>query len=118
MINPLMLYGIAGSLMIGAIAGWTVRDWKSDADALRATEKAEKIRADLQKKVDDTAISYEEWKQVANVNTVETRNTVREIYRNVEVPSDCAVTPDAARLLQKRVDSAVSSATGKPSSEL
>lgn len=114
MINPLVLYGSGAALLVGLLGGWTVRDWKADADQLQAMEAANRQREKLQAKIDGASTGYEDWRGGAETTNIETRNTIREIYRNVEVPSDCAVPPAGVGVLQGRVAGVNAAATGKP----
>lgn len=114
MLNPLVLYGAGAALLVGLLGGWTVRDWKADADQLHAIEVANRQREKLQAKIDAASASYEDWRSASGQTSIETRNTIREIYRNVEVPVDCAVPADARSLLEDRVRDANASATGEP----
>lgn len=118
MINPIILYSVGGAALFGAFAGWSVRDWKADADTLAAYARADKIRADMQSKIDNSSKTYEDWRYNADANTIETRNTVREIYRNVEVPSNCAAPDAIVSLLKERVAAVNATATGQPSTAL
>jgi len=54
LINPLMIYGLAGALVIGAASGYKVRDWQCDAAYAKALKKAEKSRVKKQEVVDAT----------------------------------------------------------------
>jgi hypothetical protein len=113
MINPLVFYGAGGALLVGLFAGWSIRDWKADADTLAAYERADKLRDEMQAKIDAGSVKYEDWRSGATERSIETRNTIREIYRNVEVPADCAPPPAAASVLQERVGAANAAATGQ-----
>lgn len=115
MFNPLVLYGAGAALLVGLFAGWTVRDWKADSDMLAAYEEKDQLREKMQAKIDASSATYEDWRSASGETTIQTRNTIREIYRNVEVPADCAVPADARSLLEDRVRDANASATGQPS---
>lgn len=110
--------GMAACLLLGFLGGWNVRDWKSDSDALKAVQKADKERERLTIKADAAAASYEAVRAKLGPIQHETRNTVREIYRDVQIPGGCAA-PDAVRgLLQERVDSVNAVTSGEPTSIL
>lgn len=113
MINPLVLYGAGAALLVGLFAGWSIRDWKADADTLAAYERADKLRDDMQAKIDAGSVRYEDWRSGATERSIETRNTIREIYRNVEVPADCAPPAAATSVLKERVGAANAAATGQ-----
>lgn len=117
--NPLMVYVAAGTLVIGAAAGYKVRDWQCDAAYSKALEKAEKQRAEMQKAVDDVSQVYEVERDQANVVATERTNTIREIYKTAPaIPADCAPPVGISGLLEGGVRDANAAATGKPSVEL
>ena len=114
--NPIMIYALAGALIIGAASGYKVRDWQCDAAYAKALEKAEKLRVKKQEAVDNVSQTYEYERNQADVVATERTNTIREIYKTVPaVPVDCAA-PDALRgLLESSVRDANADATSKPS---
>lgn len=117
--NPLMVYVAAGTLVIGAAAGYKVRDWQCDAAYSKALEKAEKQRAEMQKAVDDVSQVYEVERDQANVVATERTNTIREIYKTAPaVPADCTPPDGISGLLESGIRDANAAATGKPSVEL
>lgn len=118
MINPLILWSAGGALMIGLFAGWSVRDWKADADTLAAYVRTDQLREKMQAKIDAPSRTYEDWRADAEVSRIETRNTVREIYRDVEVPAACDVPASARGLLENRVTGANAAAAGEPRPEV
>jgi hypothetical protein len=115
----MVLYVVAGSLIVGAASGYKVRDWQCDAAYAKALEKAEKSRVKKQEVVDDVSQTYESQRDQANVVATERTHTIREIYKTVPAASpDCAA-PDAVRgLLESSVRDANATATGKSSIEL
>jgi len=114
--NPIMIYALAGALIIGAASGYKVRDWQCDAAYAKALEKAEKLRVKKQEAVDNVSQTYEYERNQADVVATERTNTIREIYKTVPaVPVDCSA-PDALRgLLESSVRDANADATNKPS---
>jgi hypothetical protein len=100
MIPPQFLaIGAGVTLLAGLLGGWTVRDWKADHDALAAVEAADKLRDQMQGKVDATAEKYEQIHAADEPARLETRNTIREIYRNAPpVPVECRI-PDAVAVV-------------------
>jgi len=119
LINPVMIYGLAGALIIGAASGYKVRDWQCDAAFAKALEKAEKLRVKKQEVVDDVSQTYEAQRDQANVIATERTNTIREIYKTAPaVAADCAA-PDALRgLLESSVSDANAAASGKSGVEV
>ena len=119
LINPVMIYGLAGALIIGAASGYKVRDWQCDAAFAKALEKAEKLRVKKQEVVDNVSQTYEIERDQANVVATERTNTIREIYKTAPaIPVDCAGSDALRRLLQSGVSDANAAATGKPSGEV
>ena len=116
LINPVMIYGLAGALIIGAASGYKVRDWQCDAAFAKALEKAEKLRVKKQEVVDDVSKTYESERNQANVVATERTNTIREIYKTAPaVPVDCAGSDALRRVLESGVSDANAAAAGKPS---
>lgn len=111
---PPIAYIAAGTLVLGLFAGWSVRDWKADADALSAVLKAEELEDEMQGRVDAAAARYEELRSQQEPQKIQTRNTIREIYRDRPIPVDCAVPADATSVLQQAIDRANAAASGVP----
>jgi len=117
--NPLMGYVAAGTLVVGAVAGYKVRDWQCDAAYSKALEKAEKQRAEMQKAVDDVSQVYEVERDQANVVATERTNTIREIYKTAPaVPADCTPPDGISGLLESGIRDANAAASGKSGVEL
>jgi hypothetical protein len=117
--SPLMLYATAGALVIGAAAGYKVRDWQCDAAYAKALEKAEKLRAKKQEVVYDVSQTYEAERDKADVVATERINTIREIYKTAPaVPVDCSAPEPVRRLLESSVRDANAASSGKPSVEV
>lgn len=112
-------YIAAGAIVIGAAAGWKVRDWQCDAAVTKALERAEKNRAAMQETIDGLSAQYEQDRTALDQSTVRTTDTIREIYKTLPpVPAACAPGPDISRLLEGGVSSANAAAAGKSGSEL
>ena len=119
LINPLMIYGLAGALVIGAASGYKVRDWQCDAAFAKALEKAEKLRVKKQEVVDNVSQTYESERDQADVVATERINTIREIYKTAPaVPADCAGSDALRRLLESGVSDANAAAAGEPSGKV
>ena len=117
--NPMLLYAVAGALVIGVASGYKVRDWQCDAAFAKALEKAEKLRVKKQEIVDDVSQTYETERDQADVVATERTNTIREIYKTAPaVPVDCAGSDALRRVLEGGVRDANAAATGKPSVEV
>jgi hypothetical protein len=114
-----MLYAAAGALLIGAVAGYKVRDWQCDAAYAKALEKAGKQRAKADIILDKKAAEYEETRAAADVRSVERTNTIREIYHTVPAAAaSCAPPDDAVRVLLESIGNpnaeAATSQSGEP----
>ena len=118
-LNPIMFYVAAGTLVVGAVAGYKVRDWQCDAAYSKALEKAEKQRAEKQKAVDDVSFVYEDERDKADIVATERTNTIREIYKTAPaVPADCTPPDGVSGLLESGIRDANAAASGKPGGEL
>ena len=117
--SPFMLYAAAGALIVGAAAGYKVRDWQCDAAYAKSLEKAERLRVKKQEVVDDVSQAYEAQRDQANGVATERTYTIREIYKTAPaVPVDCAA-PDAVRkLLESGVRDANAASASEPSVEV
>lgn len=122
MINRWLLYGIPIALILGLLigvgAGWSVRDWKADADQLKQAEVARKAEKAAAVAVLKPSIEFEKILADLRPAQIETRNTIREVYRDVKVPTDCAVPPAGVSLLEAAREHANAAATGQPRAEL
>lgn len=112
--NPLVLYTAGGALLVGVLGGWTVRDWKADADQLATVERANKAEKAAIAAVYKPSSEYEKVLADLRPREIETRNTIREVYRNVEVPADCAVPAAGVGLLDDARKRANAAASGQP----
>lgn len=113
MINPMMLYTAGGSILVGLALGWTVRDWKADSDALDAVKDSHKAQLELIEAVAEPSADLENTLSTLRTTETETRNTIKEVYRNVEVPANCAVPANAVGVLVDAIRDANAAATGE-----
>lgn len=107
------IYGLGGTLIAGALFGWTVRDWKADSDTLAATAAANERYDERVEEAAARSVAYEELAQQIRATERVDRVQIKEIYRDVEVPADCAVPDDARSLLDDAVRRANNAATGQ-----
>ena len=113
--NPIMGYVAAGALVIGAAAGWTIKDWQCDAAYSKALEKAEKQRKEMQGKIDEAAAIYQAERDKADVVVAGERETIREIYKTLPaVPADCIPDPRVVGLLEGGVNRANAVTASEP----
>lgn len=112
---PPQLFAIGGGalLMAGLLGGWTLRDWKADADALAAQRAREALRVRMQSRIDAQAGRFERARQAIDLRRDQTRATIREIYHDIPVPVDCALRPDALGVLEDARERANAAAAGQ-----
>jgi hypothetical protein len=103
---PLMGYIGGGALLAGALAGWTVRDWKADSDEAEAERKAFTQYTAMTEALADASLSYEVLAQNIRTSERKDRETIREIYRDKIIPAECAVPADAVSLLDNAIERA------------
>lgn len=115
---PLSGYIGAGALLAGFLGGWTVRDWKADSDALEAEEKAQAEYVAVVQALADQSLAYETIAQSLRTAERRDRETIREVYRNVQVPANCAADPAAVRVLSEAVTRANAAASGQSGGEV
>lgn len=108
-----LLYAAAGAAAFGFTGGWVVRDWRCDAVQLAAVKKAAVVKDKATAAVSAEATDYEEVRGTITQTATIERNTVREIYRDVEVPADCAVVPAGRVLLENARERANAAARGE-----
>lgn len=115
---PLMGYIGGGALLVGALAGWTVRDWKADSDEAKAKEAAFTQYRALTETLADQSLAYEVLAQSLRADERRDRETIREIYRDKIVPAECAADPAVVRLLSEAVTVANATTAGEPRGEV
>jgi hypothetical protein len=98
---------------VGALGGWTVRDWKADSDLLEAENKAQTEYVAVVQSLADQSLAYEVLAQSIRASERTDRETIREIYRDKVVPAECAVPADAVSLLDNAVLDANAATTGQ-----
>ena len=108
---PLVMAGV--SLLVGALGGWVVRDWKADSDELAEERATLALREKQQDKVDTSAVEYEHVRVIMEPLQTEVRNTIREVYRDRKVPAVCAVTADGHRVLDTAITATNAAIAGK-----
>jgi hypothetical protein len=88
---PYILGALVGVFVLGCVNGYAIRDGAAKAAAV----KAYKAQIAVQERLNNVSTLYEaERERASRVNTERT-NTVREIYRDVTVPAECAL-PDVS----------------------
>jgi len=114
MFGNLRLWLGLAAIVIAALGGWTVRDWKADADLLAAHQHSDKVQEAMLATVGSAAATYEVFRATDEPLRSSSTNTIREVYKNAPpVDINCALLPDAARVLQGAVDAANAAARGE-----
>ena len=115
---PIWAYIGGAAFLAGLLGGWTVRDWKADSDALAAVQHTDEVREHMQTQLNEQSTKYEELRAQQGPAQIETRNTVREIYRDKPVSADCAAPAAVGGLLAGNIATANAAATGKSGSAM
>jgi hypothetical protein len=109
-----MFIALTVSLAAGGAAGYKLRDMQAKSEAVSALDAANRKSAKLQDALNKVSTDYENFKANSNVVRETRTNTVREIYRNVEVDPGCAPVPAAVGVLDAAISSANSAASSGP----
>jgi hypothetical protein len=114
LMNPWVTAGLsAGLLIAGFIGGWTVRDWKCDADNSAAIEKAAETFEENVNTFNEAAGKFEQTREQIDTVRVSSSNTIREVYKDVEVPADCDVPDAVGGMLDNAINTANAARTGE-----
>ena len=111
--NPLMVYGGLALTAVAFGAGWQVREWRCEAAQTDALKAAVKNEDEAEKIVADSAKTFEADRTTIEIAAANERVIIREIYRDIEVPADCAVDPAAAGVLDGAIERANAAASGE-----
>ena len=107
-------YLIGGAAIASLFVGWTVRDWKADSDALAAQNAANARYDEVAAELSARSVAYEELAQSIRARSNTDRVEIREIFRDVEVPENCAAPDAVIGVLDNAVRRANAAATGQP----
>ncbi len=106
--------GAAVAVLAGFLGGWTVRDWKADADQIASVEKAAKWADEARAQGLAQGTAFAQFQAGNQQQAAADRQTIRETYREIRVPADCAVPAPAAGVLEDGVRRANAAAAGEP----
>lgn len=84
---PYILGALFAVFILGCVNGYVVRDGSAKAAAV----KAYKAQIAVQERLNEVSTLYEAERERASRVATERTNTVREYYKNVYVPAECAV---------------------------
>lgn len=105
MIDLRIIAGAAG-LILAAYGGWQVRSWRCESQIAEIQREAMEAEDALRAQMEAAAIDYEAFRAGNETAGTRTQTKIREVYRNVEVPADCAALPDAVVLLNRARETA------------
>ena len=113
--SSLTLYAAAGTLVVGTIAGYKIRDWQCDAAYADALEKAAEVQQEMQDALDKRSRDFEAARNQAHALEAARGTDIRTIYRDVPAPPvSCAAPDNVVRVLESGVRRANAATTGKP----
>lgn len=115
MILPAWAYaaGAAALLAAGAWGGWTVRDWQRDSEVLAGLETATKEAKASATWMRSQGDAYEKDRQDDQTQSTVRESTINTIYRDHDVPADCAVPAAAGSVLDGAIAAANARAAGQ-----
>lgn len=111
--SPMLVYGALALTVLSFSSGWAVRGWRCDAAQTSALDDAAKAENKADEVVAGAASGYEDDRATVASEAVRERVVVQEIYRDVEVPADCAVPADAVGVLTSARERANAAASGE-----
>ncbi len=97
----LRLIGAGVALVTSFGAGWYVQGLRWDADVARIERQATEAREAMRAQYEAQATDYEGFRADNETAETHTKTQIREVFRDVEIPADCAVPDDAVRLLDQ-----------------
>lgn len=116
MIIPPWAYaaGAAATVALSFGAGWQVRSWRCDAQ-VAAIERQLAAAVDSQReRLEQAAATAETIRDQADTRLSTDRTVIRETYREIPVPTDCALRPAAADRVREAIEAANRATTGLP----
>lgn len=84
-------------------SGWYVRAKIADADMAKVERELQEAVDAQRAREDAAAASFEVNRADLSRQSTSSQSRVREIYRDIQVPADCAPSPDALRLLDNAI---------------
>lgn len=112
------LGGAGAAALLGALAGWTVRDWKRDSEVLAEVARTAKQLDKARQAVDTAAAAYEEDRTHAGAQAAAREITIRQAFGSA--PADVRCDPPAVvhGVLDDAVRAANARAAGEPAAGL
>lgn len=117
---PPWVYGIAAALALAAAfgAGFKVASWRCDAAKLKAVKEAIKQHDRQRAQVHKEASDYENDREQGRVEAADREGQIRTVFRDREVPGDCAAPEPVRSVLDDAIRSANARARGEPGAGL
>lgn len=106
-----ILAGVA-ALALAFGAGWAVRGWKADSDELERANVVQQAIDQGRRLADAAAVGFELARVDLDRQSYETQTIIRETYREIPVPAECAVPGPVADSLRTAVEGANRAAAG------
>lgn len=106
-----ILVGVT-ALALAFGGGWAVRGWKADSDELEQVTVTQKALDLYRRAFDVAAVGYELARVELDRQAYETQTVIRETYREIAVPAECAVPGPVADSLREAVEGANRAAAG------
>ena len=105
---PLNLTAIlcAVALLLGLGGGYKLRDYQAAAAENKVLTQAQAAKEAAEARMSEIATEYEEFRTASLEQRGRDTQTIREIYRNVEVSPDCAPLPAVVGVLNSAIDRA------------
>lgn len=107
------LIASATGYMTGYSKGYKAMEVKCSAQIDAIAKDAAKEKQRLEDDIADASIAFENLRTERSATSERITNTIREIYKNVEVPSRCEPPADALGLLDDQIRRANAVASGK-----
>ena len=109
---PVAAIGI--SLLLAGYGGWTLRDWRCDAQIAAIQRELQEARDKQAKQADEASSGAEIAREAQDARSIETRTVIRETFREIPVPAECAAPVAVADSLRASVDTANASLARQP----
>lgn len=120
MIVPPWVYLAGGALALTASfgAGWQVRAWKSDSDELEQVTVTQAAIDAQRRLADAAAMGFEDARAALGAQSYDTQTIIRETFREISVPAECAVPDAVADSLRTSVETTNRAVAGEPPREV
>lgn len=120
MIVPPWVYLAGGALALAASfgAGWQVRGWKADSDDLERVTMTQAAIDAQRRLADAAAMGFEDTRAALDHQSYDTQTIIRETFREIPVPAECAAPAAVADSLRTSVETTNRAVAGEPPREV